>query len=428
MGAVKRLVDLIYPPRCPVCGGFFTREAGDMICSGCLGDLRRVGSPMCRRCGVPFGEGPESDRLCEACLREPPAYEAARALYLYEDKAIQAVHSFKYSGRTVLAEYFGPMLARLAREWLPAGMKPLVMPVPLHPRRLRERGFNQSLLLARHVAAGGGCELDYAVLRRVLNTPSQSALDREHRRENVRSAFAVKKPGVVKDRDVILVDDVSTTGSTLDACSRALLKSRARRVFGLTLARAPARGSPPGQSRDNPENRLPKTLRTNENPMENITDKIQALEALGDEVARQKMSGKKVVFTNGCFDLIHPGHTRYLRAAKRLGDYLIVGLNSDRSVSSIKGAGRPVMPEDARAEILASFGFVDAVVLFEEDDPLQVIKHLVPDVLVKGADWKEEEIVGAEVVRAAGGKVQRIDIVPGYSTTEIIERIKAAVP
>jgi len=162
--------------------------------------------------------------------------------------------------------------------------------------------------------------------------------------------------------------------------------------------------------------------------MEKIRAKIRTLEALRDEVIRLKHNGRRVVFTNGCFDLLHPGHTSYLCAARALGDYLIVAMNSDRSVRSNKGAGRPVMPEDARAEVLACLGFVDAVVLFDEDDPLKVIEALVPDVLAKGADWKEEDIVGADVVRSAGGEVQRIDVVPGYSTTDIIERIRAAGP
>lgn len=416
MEEIRRWIDLVYPPRCAVCSGFLSKGSNDVVCPECRASLRTVHSPMCRRCGLPFHAGPDEDRLCESCMRRPPAYEAARAVYVYEETAIKAVHRFKYSGRTRLAEVFGPMLARLAREWLPAGIEPLVMPVPLHLRRLRERGFNQSLLLARHVGALPGYELDYQSLCRVRHTPSQSALDRDRRRQNVRAAFAVKRPSAVKGRDVLLVDDVSTTGSTLDACSRALLRSGARRVYGLTLARAPARSLPIHFKGPWP----------NGKPMEQIRAKIRTLEALRDEVTRLKRNGRRVVFTNGCFDLLHPGHTRYLCAARALGDYLIVAMNSDRSVRSIKGAGRPVMPEEARAEVLASLGFVDAVVLFDEDDPQRVIEVLVPDVLVKGADWKEEDIVGADVVRSAGGEVQRIEVVPGYSTTDIIERIRSA--
>ncbi len=244
MEEIRRWIDLVYPPRCAVCGGFLSPGRSDVVCSECRGALRAVNPPLCKRCGVPLNTGPDEDRLCESCLRRPPAYEAARALYVYEETAIEAVHSFKYAGRTRLAEVFGPMLSRLAREWLPADIAPLVIPVPLHLRRLRERGFNQSLLLARHVAALPGYELDYLVLRRVRHTPSQSVLDRDRRRENVRTAFAVRLPSAVKARDVVLVDDVSTTGSTLDACSRALLHSGARRVYGLTLAKAPTHASP----------------------------------------------------------------------------------------------------------------------------------------------------------------------------------------
>lgn len=159
--------------------------------------------------------------------------------------------------------------------------------------------------------------------------------------------------------------------------------------------------------------------------MEHYRSKIRPLEVLQDELARYQREGRRVVFTNGCFDLLHPGHTRYLCAARSLGDYLVVAVNSDRSVRSIKGAGRPIMPEEARAEVLAALDFVDAVVLFDEDDPLAVIRALVPDVLVKGADWAEEEIVGADVVKAAGGEVRRIEVIPGYSTSGIIERIRS---
>ena len=159
--------------------------------------------------------------------------------------------------------------------------------------------------------------------------------------------------------------------------------------------------------------------------MEHYRAKIRLLEALQGEVERLRASGRRVVFTNGCFDLLHPGHARYLCAARALGDYLVVGVNSDRSIRAIKGSGRPVVPEDDRAEMLAALDFVDAVVLFDEDDPLRVIRTLHPDVLVKGGDWREEDIVGGDVVRSAGGEVRRIALVPGRSTSAIIERIRS---
>lgn len=146
-----------------------------------------------------------------------------------------------------------------------------------------------------------------------------------------------------------------------------------------------------------------------------------------DEAAAWRRSlrerGGKVVFTNGCFDIIHVGHTRYLSAARMLGDALVVGLNSDASVRRLKGEGRPVYPENERAETLSSIESVDAVVVFDEDTPLELIKALVPDVLVKGGDWQPDKIVGRDVVLAAGGRVTTIEYQEGHSTTRILDRI-----
>jgi rfaE bifunctional protein nucleotidyltransferase chain/domain len=141
--------------------------------------------------------------------------------------------------------------------------------------------------------------------------------------------------------------------------------------------------------------------------------------------AREKRNGQRVVFTNGCFDLLHPGHIRSLEAAKALGDILIVGINSDESVRALKGDGRPVFPAAERAEILASLECVDAVLIFPEPTPQNVIARLLPDILVKGGDWPDDQIVGREEVEAAGGRVERIDVLPGYSTTEILNKIRA---
>jgi D-glycero-beta-D-manno-heptose 1-phosphate adenylyltransferase len=137
-----------------------------------------------------------------------------------------------------------------------------------------------------------------------------------------------------------------------------------------------------------------------------------------------RRDGKVIVFTNGVFDLLHPGHLRYLQHARALGDALIVGINSDRSVGTNKGAGRPITPEAERAEIVAALSCVDAVVVFDEDTPHAIITALEPDVLVKGADWAEDAIVGRDVVEARGGKVVRVPLASGYSTTEIVKRIR----
>jgi len=135
---------------------------------------------------------------------------------------------------------------------------------------------------------------------------------------------------------------------------------------------------------------------------------------------------RRVVFTNGCFDLLHPGHIRGFELARQMGDGLIVGLNSDSSVRQLKGPNRPVIPERERAEILAALEAVDAVVIFDELTPREVISRLVPDVLVKGGDWPGDQIVGREEVEAAGGRVVSIPLVTGYSTTTILQKILQA--
>jgi rfaE bifunctional protein nucleotidyltransferase chain/domain len=140
--------------------------------------------------------------------------------------------------------------------------------------------------------------------------------------------------------------------------------------------------------------------------------------------AKQKRNGKRVVFTNGCFDLLHPGHIHSLEAARNLGEVLIVGINSDKSVRTLKGQGRPLIPEQERAEILASLECVDGVVIFDDLTPQKIIAGLLPDILVKGSDWPGNQIVGREEVEGAGGKVVLIDNLPGYSTSDIVNKIR----
>jgi rfaE bifunctional protein nucleotidyltransferase chain/domain len=149
---------------------------------------------------------------------------------------------------------------------------------------------------------------------------------------------------------------------------------------------------------------------------------LTAAEAAG-RLAAERSAGRRTVFTNGCFDLLHAGHVRYLEAARALGDMLVVGLNSDASVRSIKGPRRPINDQFQRAEVLAALACVDLVVVFDEADPLRLIETLRPEVLVKGADWAEADIVGADRVKADGGRVRTIALVPGASTSAIIRKI-----
>lgn len=151
--------------------------------------------------------------------------------------------------------------------------------------------------------------------------------------------------------------------------------------------------------------------------------KIVSIQRLQGFLQNIRKKNKTIVFTNGCFDIIHAGHVRYLNKAKSLGDVLIVGLNSDASVKLIKGDKRPIVPQEERAEVLSGLEAVDYVVLFNEPTPIKLINAVLPDILVKGADWASQEIVGADIVRAKGGRVARIKLVKGKSTTNIIKKI-----
>jgi rfaE bifunctional protein nucleotidyltransferase chain/domain len=158
--------------------------------------------------------------------------------------------------------------------------------------------------------------------------------------------------------------------------------------------------------------------------MEKASDKIVSLKDCVQKVAAWKKAGEQIVFTNGCFDIIHLGHVDYLERARDLGTRLVVGVNTDRSVGNLKGPGRPIQDEFSRARVMAAFQCVDLVVLFDEETPLQLITAIVPNILVKGSDYLAENIVGADVVKRAGGKVETIDFIKGYSTSTVIEKIR----
>lgn len=158
--------------------------------------------------------------------------------------------------------------------------------------------------------------------------------------------------------------------------------------------------------------------------LEVLNNKFFNLKSLAKQLQVWRAKDKKIVFTNGCFDLLHRGHIDYLSKAADKGDILIIGLNSDSSIKKIKGRGRPITDEKSRSHILASLFFVDAVILFDEDTPYDLIKSILPDILVKGSDYKADEIVGNEILMASGGSIETIDFLAGYSTTQIINKIK----
>lgn len=159
--------------------------------------------------------------------------------------------------------------------------------------------------------------------------------------------------------------------------------------------------------------------------MYHTQDKILLAEDLLRQLAAWRVLGDRIVFTNGCFDLLHLGHVDYLEQARAKGDRLVIGLNSDHSIRSIKGENRPICDELSRARVMASLAFVDAVVIFDEDTPAELIRLVQPDVLIKGNDYRPEQIVGYDTVSVRGGVVETVALVEGYSTSRIIERIRA---
>jgi len=241
---LKQLTQIIYPPRCVICGDFLWRapfDAGDSpnsICRECTSDFSPIDAPFCTICGMPFVSDEIENHPCEDCLRTKPSFQSAYAPYRYEGPVLEAVLRLKYSQKTFVADSLGPLLAEFVKTHFMSLGPFLTMPVPLHPKRLRERGFNQSLLLARHVAASLNGELDFLSLIRTKHTTSQTTLSKRERRKNVQNAFFLRNPDVVKKKNILLVDDVATTGNTLNECAKVLTLGGAEAVFCVTLAKA----------------------------------------------------------------------------------------------------------------------------------------------------------------------------------------------
>jgi ComF family protein len=242
-------VDLLFPPFCAVCRARLGEGRRDPLCGECWARLPRIAPPWCELCGLPFGAFPGFDaplpggreamgpgHLCGACRRHPPRFYL-RAAARYGDTMREAIHAFKFAGRRSLAAPLGDLLAAVGRESLPVADPPLLVPVPLHRRRERERGFNQARLLAERVARHWSVPVRGDVLVRVTATLSQVDLPPEARRTNVRGAFAVRRPELAAGRHVVLVDDIFTTGATAAECTRCLREAGAGAVGVLALAR-----------------------------------------------------------------------------------------------------------------------------------------------------------------------------------------------
>jgi len=260
VAAAHQLSAALFPRRCFGCGMFLagmqpnggrramrkpSSEPVDMeniLCVNCRGGVELTASPLCSMCGVMFESRMGADHLCGDCVQRPRHYRRARAAAVYNGVTVRLIHAFKYGGKTRLAEPLGELLQDAFRRFWSADGLDLAIPVPLHRRRFRQRGFNQSYLLMGGLRVSrdglGGIPVERRALERVRSTPAQTGLGRIERRRNIRGAFRVRSNEAVYGRRILLIDDVYTTGATVEECSRALVRSGADRVEVLTLARA----------------------------------------------------------------------------------------------------------------------------------------------------------------------------------------------
>ncbi|MBN1545156.1 MAG: ComF family protein [Syntrophaceae bacterium] len=231
------LVDLIFPPRCSACGKVLKEEPITPFCEACRSDFDFCDGPLCPTCGTPFADRMVSDHPCGPCLLSPPPFDASRSVAAYRGVLQETIHRLKYGRDITLAESLGQTMADFSYPLFDIRNYEVIMPVPLHVRRLRERRFNQSLLMARTIAKRHRLKLDYLSLTRTRDTAPQVSFGRQQRELNVKGVFTVVDPKRVKGKRIVIVDDVLTTGSTTRECARSLKRSGAAAVAVLTLCR-----------------------------------------------------------------------------------------------------------------------------------------------------------------------------------------------
>ncbi len=231
-------LDVVFPPRCGSCGAL-TGSHG-RLCADCWSKITFLHRPWCAACGYPFPyDLAEENALCIACMQHKPAFDGHRALLCYDEHSKKLVHNLKYHDKPLLLPLFGEWLMQAGSEWMDAEQKLLIIPVPLHFLRLLKRRYNQAGLLAQALAKRSGIPLLPDGLKRVRRRPPQAGLSREKRLKNMRGAFAVnaKRRDSIKGATILLVDDVMTTGATLNACARTLKRAGAEKVYAVTIAR-----------------------------------------------------------------------------------------------------------------------------------------------------------------------------------------------
>jgi ComF family protein len=237
MSFLKSVIDVIYPPLCSLCGVFMKIEQEPGVCPLCLSQMKYIASPLCNRCGKPFHSEIVTDHLCGECLTRKKYLGCARSVGYYDGVLRKAIHLLKYKLKSNLAVPLGNIMANQMHSFFSATEYHLILPVPLHPRRLRERGFNQALALARVIGKKYRINLDNYNLTRHRETKPQVGLSQHARKNNVKDAFSLLKRDRIIDKNVLLVDDVYTSGNTVEECAKVLVRAGAHKADVLTLAR-----------------------------------------------------------------------------------------------------------------------------------------------------------------------------------------------
>jgi ComF family protein len=233
----RALINFFFPLKCPLCGIFLEENNLDRPCPSCLSQINFFSHPYCPRCGLGFHTSVGEDHFCSSCLMGLWDFAKARSLGPYEGLMVEVISRFKFRGVSRLADPLGTLLADYQDAAFPFTEFDLILSVPLHPQRLRERGFNQSLLLARRISQVHSIPLDFTSLQRIRHTQPQTELSGPERKKNIQGAFRVKKGGDISGKRILLIDDVFTTGATVQECSQVLLAAGAKQVDVLTLAR-----------------------------------------------------------------------------------------------------------------------------------------------------------------------------------------------
>jgi len=229
--------DIIFPPQCLACAEIINLPKSQVFCAACQEKISFITGSICPICGIPFWESPAGSHICGNCLTNKPCYTQARSVAGFETVTMDTIHKFKYGRRISLGNALGSFMADFSFPNFDFSEYSLLVPVPLHIKRLRERGFNQSLLLAKEMGKKYKIPVNFSLLKRCKFTLTQTGLNRAEREKNIKGAFAVADKKKVTDKNIILIDDVYTTGATINECAKVLLKAGAQKVAVLTLSR-----------------------------------------------------------------------------------------------------------------------------------------------------------------------------------------------